>query len=98
MVKHIVMWKLEEVAEGNTREDNARLIKQGLEALNGVIEGILTLEVGKNINPKGFDLVLYSEFVSQEALKAYDQHPEHLKMREFIRKVITERVVADYEA
>ncbi|WP_308753845.1 Dabb family protein [uncultured Anaerotruncus sp.] len=98
MVKHIVMWKLEEVAEGNTREDNARLIKQGLEALNGVIDGILTLEVGKNINPKGFDLVLYSEFVSAEALKAYDQHPEHLKMREFIRKVITERVVADYEA
>ncbi len=41
--------------------------------------------------------MLYSEFASMDALKAYDCHPEHLKMREFIHKVITERVVADYE-
>ena len=97
MVKHIVMWKLEEVAEGNTRDENARLIKQGLEALPGIVDGIISLEVGRNFNPKGFDLVLNSEFVSAEALHAYDKHPEHLKMREFIHKVITERVVADYE-
>ena len=98
MIKHIVMWRLEEVAEGSTRDENAIRIKEGLEFLPNVIDGIIKLEVGRNFNPNGFDLVLYSEFVSEEALKAYDCHPEHLKMREFIRKVITDRVVADYEA
>ena len=97
MIKHIVMWNLEDVAEGNSRDENARRIKKGLESLKGVIDGIIHLEVGINVNPKGFDLVLYSEFASMDALKAYDCHPEHLKMREFINKVITERVVADYE-
>ena len=97
MIKHIVMWNLEDVAEGNSRDENARRIKKGLESLKGVIDGIIHLEVGVNVNPKGFDLVLYSEFSSMDALKAYDCHPEHLKMREFIHKVITERVVADYE-
>ena len=97
MIKHIVMWNLEDVAEGNSRDENARRIKKGLESLKGVIDGIIHLEVGINVNPKGFDLVLYSEFSSMDALKEYDCHPEHLKMREFIHKVITERVVADYE-
>ena len=97
MIKHIVMWKLEEVAEGNTRDYNAQYIKENLEALPEVIDGILKLEVGRNVNPKGFDLVLCSEFVSMDALKAYDSHPAHLRVREFVRKVIVERVVADYE-
>lgn len=97
MIKHIVMWKLEEVAEGNDRDENAKLIKTSLEALVGVIDGIIKLEVGQNINPKGHDLVLYSEFESLEALHAYDAHPEHQKVREFLRKVIVERVAIDYE-
>ncbi|MEM1483267.1 Dabb family protein [Oscillospiraceae bacterium PP1C4] len=97
MVKHIAMWKLEDVAEGNDRDENAKRIKKGLEDLTGVIDGIIKLEVGINFNPKGYDLALYSEFESAEALNAYGSHPDHVRMREFIRKVITEQVVADYE-
>lgn len=98
MFKHIVMWNLADVAEGYSRDQNARKIKSDLEALPAVIDGILKLEVGININPKGYDLVLYSEFVTAEAMAAYDTHPAHCKCRDYIRKVITERVVADYEA
>ena len=53
MIKHIVMWNLEDVAEGNSRDENARRIKKGLESLKGVIDGIIHLEVGINVNPKG---------------------------------------------
>lgn len=98
MIKHIVMWKLDEVAEGNSRGENAAKIKRELEALVGVIDGLLRLEVGVCVNsPKNFDLMLYSEFESLDALKAYDVHSAHQKVRDFIRKVISERTVGDYE-
>ena len=32
MIKHIVMWNLEDVAEGNSRDENARRIKTGVES------------------------------------------------------------------
>ncbi len=98
MMKHIVMWKLEDVAQGSTRAENALQIKQMLEALSGTIDGILKLEVGIDTNLKNYDVVLYSEFVSSEALAAYDVHPAHVKCKDFIKKVIVERVACDYDA
>lgn len=97
MVKHIVMWKLSDVAEGKTRDENAAVIKEELEHLSEIIDGLLAFEIGSNFNPAGFDLVLYSEFTSIEALRAYDVHPEHLKVRSYIHKVISDRSVVDYE-
>jgi len=97
MVRHIVMWNLKEEAEGQGKVENAMVIKGRLEALVGKIEGLLKAEVNLNYNPKGFDLCLYSEFESKEALSFYQNHPEHLKVREFVHKVICERVVADME-
>jgi hypothetical protein len=49
MIKHIVMWKLEENAEGNTKLENAKIIKEKLEALVGIIPEIVELEVGIDI-------------------------------------------------
>lgn len=97
MFKHIVLWKLEEVAQGNTKDENALQIKKMLEALLGKIDGLLHLEVGIDNNPKNFDVVLYSKFVSKEALAVYDAHPEHVKCKDFIKKVIVERIACDYE-
>ena len=97
MIKHIVMWKLEDVSQGNTKDENAQQIKIMLEALTGQIDGLLKLEVGIDDSPKNYDVVLYSEFVSRDALAAYDIHPEHIKCKEFIKQVIVERVACDYE-
>ena len=98
MIKHIVMWNLKETAEGATKAENAAKIKQGLEALVGQIEGLLSAQVGTGINEKGFDLCLYSEFASKEALAFYQSHPLHDNVRQFVHKVVTERVVCDFEA
>jgi hypothetical protein len=43
------------------------------------------------------DLVLYSEFVSREALDAYQAHPEHLKVKPAIKADRIERRTVDYE-
>ena len=97
MIKHIVMWKLKDSAEGHTKEENKKIIKEKLEGLVGRIEGLIEAEVGFNFNPNGFDLCLNSKFESKEALEAYDAHPLHQEVRKYVRAVISERVVADYE-
>lgn len=100
MVKHIVMWKLKETAEGNGKEQNAGIIKEKLEGLRGRIPGLISIEVGIDVNRSemAFDVVLYSEFESLEALQGYQKNPEHLKAAGFVRAVKENRVVVDYEA
>jgi len=99
MIKHIVMWKLADSAAGRKKEENALLLKKKLEALPPLIPEILKLEAGLNFDEteNSFDVVLYSEFKSKEALGVYQKHPEHLKLIEFLNKVRLEKRVVNYE-
>ncbi|HIK09002.1 MAG TPA: Dabb family protein [Oscillatoriaceae cyanobacterium M33_DOE_052] len=99
MIKHIVMWRLKDEAAGFSMEENASQIKEMLENLKGVIPEILHLEVGMNVlaSPAAYEVALYSEFASLEALAAYQRHPEHEKCKEFIGQITKERAVVDYE-
>lgn len=96
MVKHIVMWKLKPSANGADKKTNAIKMKRMLEALQGVVPGAYKMEVGINYNPGGYDVVLYSEFNDHDALEGYQVHPEHMKVKEFVHEVMSDRVVADY--
>jgi len=99
MIKHIVMWRLKDFAAGASKEENAMKLKETLEALDGVIDEIISIEVGINFNnsPVAFDVVLYSEFEDREGLEAYQKHPEHLKIVDFVGEIRTDRAVVDYE-
>lgn len=99
MIKHIVMWNLKDFAAGADKKENAKKLKESLEALEGVIEEIKAIEVGLNINPSpaAFDVILYSEFEHREGLEAYQKHPEHLKIVDFVGEIRSERAVVDYE-
>ena len=96
MVKHIVMWKLLDHAEGKSKEENIAYIKDRLEGLKDVIPQIRFIEVRANFNPNGFDAVLYSEFDSPEDLDIYTNHPAHKAVAEYVAKIRTDRVVGDY--
>ena len=97
MLKHIVMWKFKDFAEGKSREENIIYIKSMLESLVDLIPQIKFIEVGRNINPdKSYDAVLYSEFDSPEDLEIYQNHPEHKKISEYVSKVRDARIVGDY--
>jgi hypothetical protein len=100
MVKHIVAWKLADHAEGNSREVNAGLVKEKLEALRGRVHGLLALEVGIDFSrtPNSADIVLYSGFTDRTALDAYQVHPLHEAAKQFVGKVVHERRLADYVA
>jgi hypothetical protein len=99
MIKHIVMWRLKDSANGNVMEVNARLIKEKLEALAGRIAGMTAIEVGLDFScaESSADVVLYTEFVDREALEGYQRHPEHEAIKPFVSAAATERRVADYE-
>jgi hypothetical protein len=99
MIKHIVMWRLKEFANGVNKEENARKLKSHLESLKSKIKEIKHIEVGINIKSSdaASDVVLYSEFDSMDDLEAYQRHPEHMKVVDFVNEVRLERRVVDYK-
>ena len=48
MVTHIVFWALKDEAEGHSKRENAEHIKEMLEALVGVVPGLIEAKVGIN--------------------------------------------------
>ncbi len=99
MVRHIVLFKLREHAEGNSKADNALLAKATLEALRTKIPGILALEAGVHDGSaeSAYDLALSVLFDSRAALEAYLAHPEHCAAAEFIRRVRESSAAMDYD-
>ncbi|MCI0526399.1 MAG: Dabb family protein [Nitrospira sp.] len=100
MIKHIVMFRLEKSALGDTKQENVKKLKTVLESLREKIVEIKHLEVGISFaeSETSSDVVLYSEFANKEALDAYQKHPEHLKVVDFVKQVCAERRVVDYIA
>lgn len=99
MIKHIVMWKFKDEAEGLTREENLLKVKNALEALPEKIDFIRHIEVRMNVNNNGknFDAVLVSEFDTIEDVKRYRDHPEHKKVSAYVALVKENRACVDYE-
>lgn len=100
MIKHIVMWKVKEHEVHGSKDEVMKKIKSGLEGLKGEIEGLEEIEVGINYNTSemAYDVVLYSTFVSKEALDYYQGHPKHVEIaNSLVRQVAISRVVVDYE-
>ncbi len=99
MIKHIVMWKLKEHAEGADKATNAHKMKALLESCSGLVPGTGAFEVA--LAAPGleatYDVVLYSEFADAAALAAYQRHPVHVAMKPFIGAVRLERQCMDYE-
>ena len=99
MVKHIVVWKLKESANGQSKAENAKAIKEKLEALLGVVPGLLKIEVGIDFRgtEESADAALYSEFESRDAFEGFLNHPAHKEIGPFVREARSQRLMADYE-
>ncbi|MBP0599395.1 Dabb family protein [Herbaspirillum sp. LeCh32-8] len=99
MIKHIVMWKLKDQAEGNDKAANIAKMKALLDSCANVVPGILKFEavVAQPGLEATYDVVLYSEFESRAALDAYQDHPDHVAIKPFIGAVREARQCMDYE-
>ena len=83
MVKHIVIYKLQ---DGCDKQTAVQEIAQALEPLVGVVPGLQWLEVCPTYQGDA-DYVLYSEFDSAEALAGYQVHPDHVAAKEVVHKI-----------
>lgn len=97
MIKHIVMWNVKGDTDESRREA-AEFVKSRFEGLTGQIPGMRHLEVGLDMSGADYacDVVLYTEFDSQEALQAYATHPAHTRVREELGDIRCARYQVDY--
>lgn len=100
MVKHVILWQLKDELSESEKADVKKGIKSGLEALKGKIPGLIDIKV--EISPlasSNAEVMLDSLFESEEALKGYSVHPEHVAVADSkVRPYTKTRMCMDYEA
>lgn len=99
MLKHIVMWRFTDGAQGKSSREHALWMKEHLEALVGVVPEIRSMEVGVNCCPSdtAYDAVLISTFDDMDAMNRYKVHPAHVAVADYCKQVRESRVDIDYE-
>jgi len=100
MIRHIVMWKLKEKAQGASKEKNAQKLKLILEGLRTNIDEIKAVEVGIQTNHEdndAFDVVLICDFETELDFQMYTRNAHHQKAITFIESVADKRYYVDYK-
>lgn len=100
MIRHIVMFRFQDEAEGKTKTENVLATKAMLDALPAKIPQILSSEVrvgAEGADETNYDLVLISDFESLETLSEYISHPDHRAVGAFMRPLRESRACIDLE-
>ena len=97
MVKHVVMWRLNN-SDNLTKLSDIEEIEGLLLGLTKTINDLESLEVGRNFNEgdAAYDLVLITTHQSTESLNRYQDHHEHIKVATRIKSLVGSRVVVDF--
>lgn len=95
MLKHYVFMKYQ------TEVDTSHIAAfcEKMFALKKLIKGIESLEIGKDIlrDSRSWDLMLIMEFQSLDALRSYQQHPEHQAVMQFNNPFVAQVASIDFE-
>lgn len=100
MVRHVILWKLNEELSATEKETVKQGIKEGLEGLLGQVPGLVEIHVNIDgrLESSNCDVMLDSVLESPEALKGYAQHPAHLAVANGkVRPYTVQRTCLDYE-
>lgn len=90
MIRHIVLFKFKETANGKTREENLREARDRMLSLKDRIPQILEMTVSLAVPgsaPSNYDYLLDSRFRSLEELEAYQKHPLHVAFGNFVKEL-----------
>ena len=98
ILKHVVMWRFLDEAEGRTKEENMRYCAERLRSLVGVAPTLRALRIGEDElrSPASYDMALICDFVNLEGMLAYRDFPQHKEISAYIGKVTSARVVSDF--
>ena len=97
MIRHVVLWKFKEEAEGKSKAENMQIVRDALFALLPVIPELKLMEIDFDIShtDMSYDMMLTTEFESLEAMKVYADHPAHKKVQAYVAAVREARIVLD---
>jgi hypothetical protein len=97
MVRHIVMWNFKDGFTDEQNINNARKVKEELEALRALIPGIISLEVViSTLSSGNRDIVINTLFENEATLAEYQIHPEHVRVSQYVGAFVQNRTCADY--
>lgn len=100
MVRHVILWKLNEQLSEEEKQNIKAGIKNGLESLVGKVPGLLDVKVhiDGRLASSNADVMLDSLLESADALKAYATHPEHVAVANGkVRPYTIQRTCLDFE-
>lgn len=99
MVKHIILWQLKDELSETDKEKVKAGIKEGLEGLKGKVPGLVDIKViTKGLASSNADVMLDSTLESEEALKGYAVHPDHVAVADSrVRPYTKTRVCLDFQ-
>ena len=95
MVKHIILWKLKDEFNNDKIKEQ---MKEKLEGLMGEIDGLLEINVQtEKLASSNVDVMLYSVFTDEAALKNYATHEKHVFVADnFVRPFTETRSCIDF--
>ena len=98
MVRHVILWQLKDSFTEEEKLAVCQGIKEGLEGLVGQVPGLLSAHVQyEKLAGCTADVMLDSAFESEEALRAYKDHPAHVAVADGkVRPNVKVRVSMDY--
>jgi hypothetical protein len=100
MIKHIVMWTILPGDTPRSKVERMAELKARLVALNDIISEIVNLEVHFNspqAATENFDVLLTAEFKTWADLENYRNHPEHLKVVDYLQNIRHSKAALDFE-
>ena len=100
MIRHIVMWKLDDSYSQEEKTNFVNAFSEKLRSLDGKIPQLKSIST--HINAPGtptsnYDLLLDTSFNSIADLETYATHPDHVAVVEFSKSHKKERSCVDYE-
>jgi hypothetical protein len=90
----VVLFKLKDRSP-----ESIEKVAQALKGLDGKVPAIRSIEVGVDVlrSQRSYDIALTVKFDDIAGLEAYQGHPEHVKVADYIAAVRDSVAVADYE-
>lgn len=95
----MILWQLKEELSAEEKTKVCIEMKEQLEALVGVVPGLVELKIVINeMESSNADVMLDSLLESAEALKGYQTHPAHVAAANgYVRPYTQVRMCIDYE-
>lgn len=99
MVKHMILWKIDDKYSSEEKQKIMKDAKNALEALKCKVPGLIDIKLQiEKLPSSNADMMLDSTLESEDALKDYQVHPDHVAAaNNFVRPFTSERLCLDFE-